>query len=165
MKVALVAAIARGGVIGRDGGLPWRVPEDMAHFREVTMGHPVVMGRRTWESLPQRFRPLPGRCNVVVTRNARWTAKGAERAATLADALQRLAGEERVSVIGGGELFAAALPIADELVLTEIELEIDGDTFFPAWDRDAFVEVSRETRVGADGTRLAFATYRRTRLE
>lgn len=165
MKIVLVAALARGGVIGRDGGLPWHLPEDMAHFREVTMGYPVVMGRRTWESLPERFRPLPGRRNVVATRNPRWAAAGAERAASLEDALQHLAGEERVSVIGGGEIFAAALPIAGELVLTEIDLDVDGDTFFPLWDRDAFAEVSRETRVGADGTRLAFATYRRTRPE
>ncbi len=92
MKVALVAAVARDGVIGRDGGLPWRLPEDMAHFRSVTIGHPVVMGRRTWESLPVRFRPLPGRRNVVVTRNASWHADGAERAASLEDALQLLAG-------------------------------------------------------------------------
>ena len=84
VKVALVAAVARGGVIGRDGGLPWRLPEDLAHFREVTMGHPVVMGRRTWESLPERFRPLPGRRNVVVTRSSDWNAEGAERAGSLA---------------------------------------------------------------------------------
>ncbi len=90
MKVALVAAVARGGVIGRDGGLPWRLPEDLAHFREVTMGHPVVMGRRTWESLPERFRPLPGRRNVVVTRSSDWNAEGAERAGSLDEALELL---------------------------------------------------------------------------
>lgn len=165
MIIALVAAVARGGVIGRDGGLPWHLPKDMAHFREVTIGHPVVMGRRTWESLPERFRPLPGRRNVVVTGNPDWRTDGAERAASLSDALQLLAGEERVSVIGGGELFAAALPFADELLLTEIDIGVEGDTLFPEWDRDAFEEISRETQVGADGTQLAFATYRRTCVE
>ena len=161
MKIALVAAVARGGVIGRDGGLPWRLPEDMAHFREVTLGDAVVMGRRTWESLPDRFRPLPGRRNVVVTRNASWSAEGAERASSLEDALELLAGEQRVSVIGGGEIFEAALQVADELVLTEIDLAVDGDTFFPNWDRDLFVESSRDAAVAEDGTRLAFVTYRR----
>ena len=94
------------------------------------MGHPVVMGRRTWESLPERFRPLPGRRNVVVTRNLRWSAEGAERAGSLEEALELLAGAERVFVIGGGEIYAAALPLADELLLTEIDADFDGDTFF-----------------------------------
>jgi dihydrofolate reductase len=161
--VALVAAVARGGVIGRDGGLPWRLPEDMAHFREVTMGHPVVMGRRTWESLPHRFRPLPGRRNVVLTRNAKWSAEGAERTGSLAAALELLADEERISIIGGGELFAAALPLVDELLLTEIDLDVDGDTYFPERDRDAFVEVSREARAAPDGIPYSFVTFRRTR--
>lgn len=161
MIVALVAAVARRGVIGRDGGLPWRLPEDMAHFREVTLGHPVVMGRRTWESLPERFRPLPGRRNVVVTRNRALRVEGAERAGSLEAALELLAGETRISVIGGGELFAEALLLADELVLTELDLEVDGDTFFPVWDREAFVEVARQARVAADGTPFAFVTYSR----
>jgi dihydrofolate reductase len=161
VKVALVAAVARDGVIGRDGGLPWRLPEDMAHFRSVTIGQPVVMGRRTWESLPVRFRPLPGRRNVVVTRNASWHEDGAERSASLDEALQLLAGVERVSVIGGGELFSAALPIADELLLTEIDLDVEGDTFFPEFDRAAFEETAREPNVSDDGTRFAFVTYNR----
>jgi dihydrofolate reductase len=157
--VAVVAALARGGVIGRDGGLPWSLPEDMAHFREVTIGHPVVMGRKTWESLPTRFRPLPGRRNIVVTRNPVWSAAGAERAGSLEEALA-LAGEaERVSVIGGGELFSAALPIADELLLTHIDLDIEGDTFFPRWS--GFAETAREEHVTQDGVPFAFVTYRR----
>jgi dihydrofolate reductase len=160
VKVALVAAVARGGVIGRDGGLPWHLPEDLARFRDLTTGHPVVMGRRTWESLPARFRPLPGRRNVVVTRNPEWRAEGAERAGSLEDALELLEDEGRAFVIGGAELYASALPVADELLLTELDLEVEGDALFPAWDRDAFVEVSREERVAADGTPLAFVTYR-----
>jgi dihydrofolate reductase len=163
VTLALVAAVALGGVIGRDGGLPWRLPEDLAHFREVTTGHPVVMGRRTWESLPDRFRPLPGRRNVVVTRNAHWSAEGAERAGSLDEALGLVDGAERISVIGGGELFAAALPLADELLLTEIDLELAGDTYFPPWDRDAFVEIARDEHVAEDGTPFAFVTYRRGR--
>ena len=161
MRVALVAAVTRGGVIGRDGGLPWRLPEDMARFRELTMGHPVVMGRRTWESLPDQFRPLPGRGNVVVTRNPDWTAQGADRAASIEDALDLLEGEPRVFVIGGGELYTAALPYADELLLTEIDADVEGDTVFPDWDRRAFEETDREAGVAADGTRFSFARYRR----
>jgi dihydrofolate reductase len=162
LTVALVAAVARGGVIGRAGALPWHLPEDMARFREVTMGHPVVMGRKTWDSLPDRFRPLTGRRNVVVTRNASWTAEGAERTPSLEGALELLAAEERVSVIGGGEIFAAALPRADELVLTEIDVEIQGDTFFPKWRAHEFVETGRQGHVSDDGVPFAFVTYRRT---
>jgi dihydrofolate reductase len=157
--VALVAAVARGGVIGRDGGLPWYLPEDLAHFRGVTLGHPVVMGRKTWESLPERFRPLPGRRNVVVTRNAAWRAEGAERAGSVEEALALVDRAERVSIIGGGDLFAAALPRANELLLTEIDLEVAGDTFFPP--ADGFTETAREEHVAADGTRFAFVTRRR----
>ncbi len=162
MKVSLVAAVAKRGVIGLNGTIPWRLPEDMARFRAVTIGHPVVMGRRTWDSLPDRFRPLPGRRNIVVTRNPGWRADGAEPARSLEDALELVAGEERVSVIGGAELYAAALPRADELVLTEIELDVEGDTFFPAYERSAFEEVGREElRSTEDGTRFAFVTYAR----
>jgi len=163
VRVSVVAAVARGGVIGRDGVLPWRLPEDMAHFRAVTMGHPVVMGRRTWESLPERFRPLPGRRNIVVTRNPSWHGEDAERATSVEDVLRQLSEEERVCVIGGGEVFAAALPLADELVLTEIELDVEGDTFFPDWDRGEFRETTREPHVSEDGTPFAFVTYERTR--
>jgi dihydrofolate reductase len=159
MSVSLVAAVARGRVIGRDGGIPWRIPEDMARFRELTMGHAVVMGRRTWESLPDQFRPLPGRDNVVVTRNPDWSAQGADRAGSLEDALELVESAPRVFVIGGGEIYAAALPLADELLLTEIDAEIEGDTTFPRWDRDEFEEVERRERVTEGGTRFAFVRY------
>jgi dihydrofolate reductase len=129
----------------------------------MTMGHAVLMGRRTWESLPDRFQPLPGRRNVVVTRNLSWHGEGAERAASFEDALQLLAGEESVSVIGGGEIFAAVLPLVDELVLTEIDLDVEGDTFFPSWDPIAFEETSRQLHVSEDGTPFAFVRYERTR--
>lgn len=163
MRISLVAAVARGGVIGRDGGIPWRITEDVARFKALTTGHPVVMGRRTWDSLPNRFRPLAGRRNVVITRNPTWHAEGAERAGSLDEALQMLEGVRRVYAIGGAEVYAAALPIADELVLTEIDLDVEGDTFFPEWDRAAFEETLREEHISDDGTRFSFVTYERTR--
>jgi len=165
VKVVLAAAVARGGVIGRDGAIPWRLPEDVRRFKELTTGHAVVMGRKTWESLPDRFRPLPGRRNLVVTRNPEWSADGAERAGSLEDALRLLEGEVEVFVIGGAETYAAALPHADELEVTEMELDVEGDTFFPVWNRTEFDEVSREQHVATDGTPFAFVTYRRIRPE
>lgn len=159
MRVCLVAAVARGGVIGRDDGIPWRLPEDVARFKSMTTGNAVVMGRKTWDTLPARFRPLPDRRNVVVTRNAEWSAAGAERASSLEEALELLAGAGRIFVIGGAEIYRAALPHADGLLLTEIDLDVDGDTLFPEWDRDAFVEVAREEHVADDGTRFAFVSY------
>ena len=156
-----MAAVARGGVIGRDNAIPWRIPEDAQHFRTLTMGHPVVMGRRTWDSLPDRFRPLPGRRNVVVTRNRAWHADGAERAGSLADALRLLDSAPQVFVVGGAELYADALSLADELLLTEIDAEVEGDTFFPSWDRAAFEEASREQHVSETGIPFSFVTYLR----
>jgi dihydrofolate reductase len=159
VTVSLVAAVARGGVIGRDGGIPWRIPEDMARFRELTTRHAVVMGRRTWESLPDQFRPLPGRDNVVVTRNPDWTAQGADRAGSVEAALELLESTPSVFVIGGGEIYAAALPYADELLLTEIDAEIEGDTTFPRWERDKFEEIERRERITEGGTPFAFVRY------
>ena len=161
MKVSLVAAVARGGVIGLAGGLPWRIPEDAQRFRTLTMGHAVVMGRRTWDSLPDRFRPLPGRRNVVVTRNRAWLADGAELAGSLDDALSLLDGAPQVFVIGGGELYAEALPLADELLLTEIDADLEGDTYFPLWERAMFEETSREDHVSESGVPFAFVSYQR----
>jgi len=156
-----VAAVARGDVIGRDNAIPWRIPEDAHRFRRLTMGHAVVMGRRTWESLPDRFRPLPGRRNVVVTRNRAWHADGAQRAGSLAEALHLLDGEPQLFVIGGAELYAEALSLADELLLTEIDAEVEGDTFFPTWDRAAFHEESREQHLSETGLPFSFVTYLR----
>lgn len=133
----------------------------MAFFRDLTTGHPVVMGRRTWDSLPDRFRPLPGRRNIVVTRNPAWKGEGAERAGSLEEALRLAGADGRVFVIGGAEIYRAALPHADELVLTEVDLDVAGDTYFPKWERDEFVEVAREAHVAGDGTPIAYVTYRR----
>jgi len=163
VRISLVAAVARGGVIGRDNAIPWRLPEDMARFQALTMGHPVVMGRRTWDSLPERFRPLPGRRNVVVTRSRAWHADGAERAGAFDDALRLVEGAPQVFVIGGAELYAAALPLADALLLTEVELDVEGDTVFPPFSRAAYEEVSRERHVSTTGTPFSFVTYLRRR--
>ncbi len=160
--LALIAALDRHGAIGRGGGLLWHESEDQKHFRRVTMGCPVIMGRKTWDSVPERFRPLPGRRNLVVTRSAQWQAVGAERAASFDEALALVADAAKVFVIGGGELYAAAITHADELVLTEIDTAfVDADTFFPAFDRMHFVEMTREPRTTGDGTRYAFVSYRR----
>lgn len=159
--VSLIAAVARNRAIGRGNDLLWTDPADQRHFRQTTMGCPVVMGRRTWDSLPARFRPLPGRRNLVVTRNPAFDAPGAETAPGLNAALARLADAPRVFVIGGGELYAQAMPLADTLVLTEIDADLDGDTFFPAVDHGLFDAVERLPQQAADGTRFAFVTYRR----
>ncbi|WP_308799892.1 dihydrofolate reductase [Agromyces silvae] len=134
--IGLVWAEAHGGVIGAGGGMPWHVPEDLAHFKAVTMGGPVIMGRKTWDSLPERFRPLPGRGNVVVTRQGDWSAEGARSAGSLAEALGVAVASDadRVWVIGGGELFRLALPLADRIERTVLDLEVDGDAFAPALD-------------------------------
>ena len=133
-RIGLVWAEARGGVIGRDGGMPWHLPEDLAHFKDLTLGAPVIMGRRTWESLTPRFRPLPGRANIVVTRNPEWAAEGAVRAESVDDALTRAGSGDPswVWVIGGADLFAAVIGRADRLEVTELDLAVDGDTYAPA---------------------------------
>jgi len=161
----LIAAMARDRVIGRGNTLPWHLPEDMAHFRTVTRGHPVIMGRKTWDSLPERFRPLPGRRNVVVTRNATWQAAGAEAMPSLDAALTATANAERVFVIGGAELYAAALPLADTLLLTEIDAHFDGDVHFPDFAAAGFVEQARERHHAAapNAFDFDFVTYQRRR--
>jgi len=160
-SVGLVWAEAAGGVIGADGGIPWHVPEDGAHFRAVTMGAPVVMGRRTWDSLPGRFRPLPGRRNIVVTRQPAWSADGAERAASLDEALA-LAGDGTVWVIGGGQLYREAVGRADVLEVTELDLAVDGDAFAPA--RTGFAVVAEDPPAGWHTSRTG-VRYRFLRLE
>ncbi len=165
MKLSLIAAVARNGVIGKNNGLVWQEAQDQRYFRATTLGHAVVMGRKTWDSLPARYRPLPGRRNVVVTHNANLYFEGAESAPSLNAALQLLAGQAQVFVIGGAQLYAQALPLADELLLTEIDADLEGDVFFPAWPRSDWLAVSRQPQV-AQGTAIpdtpfAFVTYRR----
>lgn len=157
--VGMVWARSIDGVIGADGGMPWHVPEDLAHFRQVTGDGTVVMGRRTWDALPPRFRPLPGRRNVVLTRDPAWTAEGAVPVHDLATALDT---DEPVWVIGGGQVYAAALPFADRVSETVIDVRVDGDTVAPtlddAWDRIDDGEW-HQSRNG--GVRYRFVEWRR----
>ncbi|WP_243063135.1 dihydrofolate reductase [Humibacter sp. RRB41] len=163
MTISLIWAQSRGGVIGADGVIPWHVSEDAKHFRALTAGGAVVMGRKTWDSLPPRFRPLPGRRNIVVTRDAVWCADGAIRAVSLDDALA-LADDLPVWVIGGAQIYALAMPLADTLEVTEIETAAEGDAFAPAID-DAWAVATREPETGwltaGSGERYRFIHYRR----
>jgi dihydrofolate reductase len=161
-RICLIAALARNRCIGRQNKLPWHLPEDMKHFRAVTQGHAVLMGRKTWDSLPPRFRPLPGRRNVVLTRNPNWREAGAEVAAELPAALARLQGVARVFVLGGAEVYAQAMPLADELHLTEIDADFEGDAFFPTL-APHWVQEHREDHQAAapNEFRFSFVTYRR----
>ena len=168
--IVLVAAVARNGVIGRAGGLAWNIPEDMAHFKAVTAGGTVIMGRSTWESIPQRFRPLPGRRNIVLSRQPGFRAPGAEVAATveagLAMALKSPTDSpspSTVFIIGGAQVYAAALPLAHRLELTEIQHDFEGDAHFPAGWRQQFEEASRRrVRTAApNGFDIDFVAYQR----
>ena len=155
-KVYLVAAVAANGVIGSQGRLPWQLPEDLRHFKRLTLGHPVIMGRRTWESLG---KPLPGRDNIVVTRQAGYEAPGAAVAGSLEGALALCLGEPVAFVIGGSRLFAESLPSAAGLVLTEIHRDFAGDTRFPEYDPRQWRETQREAHTSADGMRFDFVLY------
>lgn len=135
-QLGLIWAESEGGVIGLQGVMPWHLPEDLAHFKQLTSSSPVIMGRKTWESLPPRFRPLPGRRNIVVTRQQSWAADGAEVAHSVAEALSLAgadtSGPESVWVIGGAEIFSSVMEQADRLEVTEIRASFDGDTVAPA---------------------------------
>ncbi len=159
--VSLIAAVARNGAIGEGSGLIWRESADQKHFRNMTMGCPVIMGRTTWDSLPARFRPLPGRRNIVLTRDASWRADGADTATSFDAALAVAADARKVFVIGGAQAYASALPVATELVLTEIDADLPGDTFFPPWDRAAFARTAFETHLDSQGVAYSFTTYTR----
>ena len=148
MDIAIYVAIAENGVIGREGGLPWRLSSDLKRFKAGTMGKPIIMGRKTWQGLG---RPLPGRLNIVVTRDRSFRAEGAEVAASLADAItlakaraRCMAGADEICVIGGGEIYAQALPLADRLNVTHVLGEVDGDARFPEIDPEIWRVVSAE---------------------
>jgi dihydrofolate reductase len=156
--IVLVAAVARNGVIGAAGKLPWHLPEDLKHFKQLTLHHPVIMGRRTWNSLG---RPLPGRRNIVVSRKPGFAAAGASVVASVQEAIALCADEPVAFVIGGAELYAAALPLADGLVLTEIQADYVGDTRFPDWDRAAWRIAARESHLSGAGLRFDVVRYER----
>ena len=154
MRRTLVVAVARNGVIGKDNRLPWRLPDEIAYFKRVTMGHPVVMGRRTWDSIG---KPLPGRANIVVTRQRDFQAPGCTVVHSLDEAWEaaaRAEGAEEVCVIGGTALFEESLPVADRIHYTEVEADVDGDTFFPPFDRSQWQE--REVQRHAADARHAY---------
>src|SRR5580765_3094341 len=148
-RIALIAAVARNGVIGDRNRLPWHVPEDLRRFRELTTGHTIIMGRKTWESIG---KPLPGRQNIVVTRQRDFQASGAELAASLEDAIRLATLPEPVFVIGGESLYREALPLAQLLYITELDRDYEGDARFPAFAREPWRETSREAHASAAGS-------------
>ena len=152
-RVSVIAALAKNRVIGIENRLPWRLPEDLAHFKALTLGHPILMGRKTFESLG---RPLPGRTNVVITRNRDYRPDGCVVADSIPAALALCADADEIFFIGGAELYAQAIPLADRLYLTEVDIEAAGDAWFPDYDRRAFREVSRESHTGGKGDVLGF---------
>lgn len=162
MRINLLLARAANGVIGCNGTMPWHLPEDMAHFKKQTAGAPVIMGRKTWDSIPPRFRPLAGRRNIVVTRNAEWQAEGAERAGSLqqAIALCEQAHAAEAWVIGGAQIYAEAEPLAQRVVLTEIDRDYEGDAWAPAFGA-VWRETARESHVAANGLGFSFVTLER----
>ena len=161
--IHLIYARARNGVIGRAGALPWHLPEDLAHFKRSTMGHPVLMGRKTWDSIPQKFRPLPGRLNLVLTRQADWQAPGARRVSSIDEALAQCPPGSTLWVIGGAELYAQAEPLAAQAVVTEIDADFEGDAYAPvlgpSWDL-----LSRLSHASSSKLRYGIAVYRHTGL-
>lgn len=169
MRIGMIWAQAKGGAIGRDGTMPWHLPEDLAHFKTVTMGAPVIMGRRTWDSLPEAFRPLPGRENVVVTRSLGFHAEGAHVAGSLTGALEYTAHTARdgiVWIMGGGQLYREAMAVATELVVTHIDLDVpDADTFAPDIDAGWRLESRSEPFISEGGLGYVFERYVRPEAE
>jgi dihydrofolate reductase len=162
MKLHLIYARARNGTIGKDGQMPWHLPEDLAHFKRVTLGQPVIMGRKTWDSLPARFRPLPGRVNIVITRQADWQAEGALRATSIEDAMPLCGDAPDAWIMGGAEIYRQAEPLASTAVVTEIDADFEGDAFAPNLSQ-AWQETARESHVAANGLAFNFVTYHQTR--
>jgi len=159
-RVSVIAALARNRVIGIENRLPWRLPEDLAHFKALTLNHPILMGRKTFESLG---RPLPGRTNIVITRNPGYRRDGCLVADSIPAALALCRDAAEIFFIGGAELYGQAIPLADRLYLTEVDIEAEGDARFPDYDRSAFREISRESHTGEKGDALEFdfAVYER----
>jgi dihydrofolate reductase len=160
MKLHLIFARAAHGVIGADGKLPWHLPEDMAHFKRTTLGSPVIMGRKTWDSLPPKFRPLPGRLNIVVTRQPDWQSVGALAAHSLPEACRLCPPGSDAWIIGGAELYKQALALASTAVVTEIDADFEGDVFAPQFGTE-WQETARERQVSSTGLSFSFITYQR----
>ena len=160
MPLKLIYARARNGVIGVNNQLPWHLPEDLAHFKRTTFGCPVVMGRKTWDSLPAQFRPLPGRQNIVITRQTDWQASGATVVHSIEQAMDLCAPDQDLWVIGGAQIYAQAMPLASEVVVTEVEADFEGDAFAPALDA-AWRETHRDSQVSNKGLTYHFVKLAR----
>ncbi len=156
--IKFVVAYSDNRVIGRDNALPWRLPSDLAHFKRNTLGQPIIMGRNTWESLG---RPLPGRPNLVISRNPDFRAEGARVFTSVQDALAACAAEPTVCIIGGAQIFKQTLPLADEIIATEVHATIDGDVFFPPLDPAQWQETERLVQPGENGYDFDFVVYKR----
>ena len=159
MKLHLIFARAANGVIGHNNTLPWHLPEDLAHFKRSTLGAPVIMGRKTWDSLPPKFRPLPGRLNIVITRQHGWSAAGALRAGSIAQAMALCPVQSDAWVIGGAGIYAQALALASTAVVTEIDAVYEGDAFAPRFGPE-WIETSRERQISSKGLSFSFVSYR-----
>lgn len=163
-RIAIIAALGEGSrAIGRDNGLLWHIPEDMKRFKALTTGHPVIMGRKTWESLPEKFRPLPQRANIVVTRDLAYEARGASIAGSLEEAIakaKKTEGAEEIFVIGGGQLYAEALPLAERLYLTLVADDKGGDVFFPPY-ADTFTKIISEESGESNGIKFRWVDLER----
>jgi len=160
-EIVIIVAVAQNRVIGKDNQLIWNIPEDMAHFKALTAGHTVLMGRKTWESLPPRFRPLPGRRNIVISRQTDYAAPGAELVHTLEDGLALAAADPTLFIIGGADIYRQALPLADRLEITEVELSPEGDSWFPEIPAADWQLATKESPSSTSGTGFAFLSYRR----
>ena len=161
MPLHLIYARSRNNVIGVNGDLPWHLPEDLAHFKRSTLGQPVIMGRVTWQSIPEKFRPLPGRTNVVVSRQTDYVAPGAQVVNSLQAALDLFPADEVVWLIGGAQLYAQAMPLAQQLVITEIDADYEGDAFAPAVDAAEWKETQRTTHTSAQGLGYSLVTLQK----
>ena len=161
MKINIIFARSANGVIGKNNAMPWHVPEDLAHFKKLTLGNPVIMGRKTWDSLPAKFRPLPGRTNVVITRQTGWQAEGTQIARSLQDALTLCQTSNEVWIIGGAQIYAQAEPLAQHIEVTEIAQDFEGDAFAPTLGAH-WIETAREPHVASSGLHFSFVTYKKT---
>ncbi len=156
--ISLVLARADNGVIGNKGGIPWRIPDDMKRFKALTMGHPIIMGRKTWDSFPKK--PLPGRTNIVITRDRNWRADGAVVVHSFEDALAQARAENptEISVVGGRDIYLASLADATRIHLTEVHVHPEGDVTIPAFDRTVWKEIAREGHTAPDGLSYSYVT-------
>ena len=158
MQLSLIVAYAQNRVIGRDNTLPWKLPSDLAHFKRTTLGHPIIMGRKTWESLG---RPLPGRRNIVISRDAHYAAQGVECVTSLAQAIASVQDLDEAFVIGGAQIYQEALPFAQQVIATEVLESVEGDAFFAPLDKGQWIETSREPQPAENGLRFDIVHYRR----